>query len=116
MKHRSPLITLATVFVAFAIMFTVNMLSGQPGKSSAGTADAPVASASGSASSESPQPIETAVVSPFPSANVSNTKDGSAAIAEAVLGNQAAAYFCDGRYVESWFGGTDGGAVGPMAV
>ena len=53
MKHRSPLVTLATVFVAFAIMFTVNMLSGQPGKSSAGTADAPVASASGSAGSES---------------------------------------------------------------
>jgi hypothetical protein len=41
---------------------------------------------------------------------VSNTKDGSAAIAEAVLGNQAADYFCDGRNVESWFGGTDGGA------
>ena len=91
-KHRSPLVTLATVFVAFAIMFTVNMLSGQPGKSSAGTADAPVGSASRSASSESPQPIETAVVSPFTSANVSNTKDGSAAIAEAVLGNQAAAH------------------------
>ena len=41
---------------------------------------------------------------------MSNTKDGSAAIAEAVLGNQAAASFCDGRYVESWFRGTDGGA------
>jgi hypothetical protein len=50
-KHRSPLVTLAAVFVAFAIMFTVDMLSGPPGKSSAGTADAPVASARGSASS-----------------------------------------------------------------
>jgi hypothetical protein len=109
-KHRSPLVTLATVFVAFAIMFTVNMLSGQPGKSSAGTADAPAASASGSAGSESPQADRDRRRSPFPSANVSDTQDGSAAIAEAVLGNQAAAYFCDGRYVESWFGGTDGGA------
>jgi hypothetical protein len=61
-KHRSPLVTLATVFVAFAIMFTVNMLSGSPGKSSTGTADPPVASASVSASSGSPQPTETAVV------------------------------------------------------
>jgi hypothetical protein len=46
----------------------------------------------------------------FPSANASDTKDGSAAIAEAVLGNQAAGYFCDGRNVESWLGGTDDGA------
>ena len=110
MKHHSPLVTLAAVFVAFAIMFTVNMLSGPPGKSSAGTADAAVGSASGSASSGSPQPTETAVVSPLAGANASNAKDGSAAIAEAVLGNQAAAYFCDGRNVESWFWGTDDGA------
>jgi hypothetical protein len=30
-KHRSPLITLAAVALAFAIMFTVNILSGPPG-------------------------------------------------------------------------------------
>ena len=34
------------------------------------------------------------------------TDDGPAAIAVAVLGNQAAAYVCDGRNVESWFRGT----------
>jgi hypothetical protein len=34
------------------------------------------------------------------------TDDGPAAIAVAVLGNQAAAYVCDGRTVESWFRGT----------
>ena len=62
MKHRSPLVTLATVLVAFVIMFTVNMLSGPPGRSPAGTADAPVGSASGSASSGSPQPTEIAVL------------------------------------------------------
>jgi hypothetical protein len=83
---------------------TVNMLSGPPGKGSAGTADAPVGSASGSASSGSSQPTETAVVLSLASANASNTKDASAAVAEVVLGNQAAAYFCDGRNVESWFG------------
>jgi hypothetical protein len=37
-KHRSPLITLAAVAVAFAIMFIVNMLSGPPGNGSTGTA------------------------------------------------------------------------------
>ena len=59
MKHRSPVVTLATVLVAFVIMFTVNMLSGPPGRSSAGTADVPVGSAGGSAAlqldSENPQ-------------------------------------------------------------
>ena len=30
MKHRSPLITLAAVAVAFAIMFIVNMLASPP--------------------------------------------------------------------------------------
>ncbi|MGH3341181.1 MAG: hypothetical protein ACRDPL_20415 [Propionibacteriaceae bacterium] len=64
MKHRSPLITLAAVAVAFAIMFTVDVLSGPPGKSSTGSADPAVAPASASASSGSPQRIETAVVSP----------------------------------------------------
>ena len=37
-KHRSPLITLAAVAVAFAIMFIVNMLSSPPGNSSTGIA------------------------------------------------------------------------------
>ena len=38
------------------------------------------------------------------------TDDGSATIAVAVLGDQAAAYLCDGRSVESWFRGTVEGA------
>ena len=38
MKHRSPLVTLAAVAVAFAIMFIVNMVVGPPGNSSTGTA------------------------------------------------------------------------------
>jgi hypothetical protein len=46
-KHRSPLVTLAAVVLAFIIMFTVNMLSGPPGSSSTGTPgrtdDGPVA-------------------------------------------------------------------------
>jgi hypothetical protein len=40
------------------------------------------------------------------------TDDGPAAIAVAVLDNQAAAYVCDGRNVESWFRGTvEGGRI-----
>ena len=34
------------------------------------------------------------------------TDDDTAAIAVAVLGDQAAAYLCDGRNVEAWFRGT----------
>ncbi len=58
MKHRSPLVTLAAVALAFAIMFTVNMLSGPPGSSSTGTARPTAAPASATGVSPSPEPRE----------------------------------------------------------
>jgi hypothetical protein len=117
-KHRSPLLTLAAVAVAFAIMFTVNMLASPPGSSSTGTAP-PAAPTTASASPGS-QETGTAAASPSPSATKSagdskfpqkvvyagRAEDGAGAIAVAVLGTQAAGYFCDGRSVESWFRGT----------
>jgi hypothetical protein len=117
-KHRSPLLTLAAVAVAFAIMFTVNMLASPPGSSSTGTAT-PAAPTTASTSPGSQQ-TGTAAASPSPSATKSaedskfpqkvvyagRAEDGAGAIAVAVLGTQAAAYFCDGRSVESWFRGT----------
>jgi hypothetical protein len=117
-KHRSPLLTLLAVAVAFAIMFTVNMLASPPGSSSTGT-PTPAAPATASASSGS-QETGTAAASPSPSATKSaedskfpqkvvyagRAEEGAGAIAVAVLGTQAAAYFCDGRSVESWFRGT----------
>jgi hypothetical protein len=120
-KHRSPLVTLAAVALAFIIMFTVNMLSGPPGSSSTGAAGRAAAPTTAAATSASPQLTETAPVTPsasetaedseFPEKVVyaGRTDDGSAAIAVAVLGNQAAAYVCDGRNVESWFRGTVAG-------
>jgi hypothetical protein len=125
-KHRSPLVTLAAVALAFAIMFTVNMLSGPPASSSTGTAGPSTAPATATASTSSPQPTETASATPSASPSESTedsrfpekvvyagrTDDGPAAIAVAVLGDQAAAYFCDGRNVEAWFRGTvDGGDI-----
>lgn len=118
MKHRSPLITLAAVAVAFAIMFTVNMLASPPGSSSTGT-PTPATPAATSASLGS-QETGTGAASPSPSASRSaedsnfpqkivyagRADDGAGAIAVAVLGTKAAAYFCDGRSVESWFRGT----------
>lgn len=118
MKHRSPLLTLAAVAVAFAIMFTVNMLASPPGSSSTGTAT-PAAPTTASTRPGS-QETGTAAASPSPSATKSaedskfpqkvvyagRAEDGAGAIAVAVLGTQAAAYFCDGRSVESWFRGT----------
>jgi hypothetical protein len=117
-KHRSPLLTLAAVAVAFAIMFSVNMLASPPGSSSTGSAT-PAAPTTASASPGS-QETGTAAASPSPSATKSaedskflqkvvyagRAKDGAGAIAVAVLGTQAAGYFCDGRSVESWFRGT----------
>jgi len=117
-KHRSPLLTLAAVAVAFAVMFTVNMLASPPGSSSTGTAT-PAAPPTASTSPGS-QETGTAAASPSPSATKSaedskfpqkvvyagRAEDGAGAIAVAVLGTHAAAYFCDGRSVESWFRGT----------
>jgi hypothetical protein len=104
--------------VAFAIMFTVNMLASPPGSSSTGT-PTPAAPATASASpgsqetgtaaaSRSPSATKSAEDSKFPQKVVyaGRAEDGAGAIAVAVLGTQAAAYFCDGRSVESWFRGT----------
>jgi hypothetical protein len=111
-KHRSPLVTLAAVVLAFIIMFTVNMLSGPPGSSSTGSAGPAAAPTTAAApqqtASATPSASETPEDSEFPEQAVyaGRTDDGPAAIAVAVLGNQAAAYVCDGRTVESWFRGT----------
>ena len=118
MKHRSPLVTLAAVALAFIIMFTVNMLSGPPGSSSTGSAGPAAAPTTAAApqqtASATPSASETPEDSEFAEQVVyaGRTDDGPAAIAVAVLGNQAAAYVCDGRNVESWFRGTvEGGRL-----
>jgi hypothetical protein len=119
-KHRSPLITLAAVALAFIIMFTVDVLAGPPGGNSAQPA---VTSAPASVTGP-PQASKTAAVTPSASASKSteeskfpkkvvyagHAEDRSGAIAIAVLGNQSAAYFCDGRSIESWLRGDVKGA------
>jgi hypothetical protein len=121
-KHRTPLFTLLALAVAFAIMFTVNMLASPPGSSSTRT-PTPAAPATASASpgsqetgaetaSPSPSATKSAEDSKFPQKIVyaGRAEDGAGAIAVAVLGTQAAAYFCDGRSVESWYRGTVNGS------
>jgi len=97
-KHRSPLITLAAVVLAFAIMFIVDILSGPPGSTSAETANPSAAPPTAGATSTSPQPTETTVASTSPSASKSaedskfpekivyagNAEDGAGAIAVAL--------------------------------
>jgi len=115
-KHRSPLVTLAAVAVAFIIAFTANMLVSPPG----GSAAEPAAPSAAPASSEPAQQTTSAAATPSASTSESTedrtfpnkvvyagrTDDKSGAIAVAVLGDQAAAYFCDGRSIESWLRGT----------
>jgi hypothetical protein len=124
MKHRSPLVTLAAVALAFAIMFTVNIVSGPPGSGTSGAAS-PSAAAPTTAGSPSLQPTETAAETPTASASetaedtfpeqvvyAGRAEDSQGAIAVAVLGSHAAAYFCDGRNVEAWVRGTvEGGNI-----
>ncbi len=128
MTHRSPLVTLAGLVIAFGVMFGVNIASSAPADSyqspgatpaapapsptNAATTAPPTASASASASATTaPSPSATATEdggSEFPDRIVyaGRTRDDSAAIAVAVLGEKAAAYLCDGRNVESWLRGT----------
>ena len=115
---QSPLVTLAAVALAFVIMFTVNMFSGPPGSSSTGSAGPTAAPTTAAGpqqtTSATPSASETAEDSEFPEqvVHAGRTADGPAAIAVAVLGNQAAAYVCDGRNVESWFRGiVEGGRL-----
>jgi hypothetical protein len=110
-KHRSPLITLAAVALAFAIMFIVNLTASPPGSRSSGTASPPAAPAT--ASDRNPS-AETAGTPPSPEYSrfpekivyTGRAEDNAGGIAVAVLGDQAAGYFCDGRNVESWFRGS----------
>ena len=107
MKHRSPLITLAAVAVAFAIMFIVNMLATPPGNSSTETASPPASpSSTASESDEDEESPEEDDKFPKEVVYAGRAEDNAGAVAVAVLGDQAAAYFCDGRNVESWFRGT----------
>jgi hypothetical protein len=124
-KHRSPLITLAAVAVAFAIMFIVNMSVSPPRGSSTGTATPPPAPAPAASTGPSAQVTETttASTSASPTKSVEESKfpnkivyaghaEDGGAIAVAVLGTRAAAYFCDGHSVESWFkGAVQGGDI-----
>ena len=70
MKHRSPLVTLAAVAVAFIIMFTVNMLVSPPGGSSAEPAR-PISSASTASQQPPAQQTTSAVATPSASASES---------------------------------------------
>jgi hypothetical protein len=123
MTHRSPLVTLAGLVVAFAIMFGINLANSAPRSGEyANPSASPSASAAPSTEVQSPAATEkataantlskTATQAPrteqFPNKIVyaGRTKDRSTALAVAVLRDQAAAYVCDGRSVESWLRGT----------
>src|ERR671912_1103245 len=122
MTHRSPLVTLAGLLVAFTLFFGINPAgaaprqatgpgysSASPSPSSADQSTSPSATEQASATAS---PRKTATAEPegdqFPEKVVyaGRTDDDSTAIAVAVLGDRAAAYVCDGRNVESWMRGS----------
>ena len=125
MTHRSPLVTLAGLVVAFTIFFGINLANSAPrGATGPGYSSASPSASSLDQSSDTPSPPATQQASPtatpgetataepegdqFPDKVVyaGRTDDDGAAIAVAVLGDRAAAYVCDGRNVESWMRGT----------
>jgi hypothetical protein len=111
-KHRSPLLTLAAVALAFAIMFIVNMLAREPGSSSVRPAGPSPLQSETAVSSPSVNPSESDEDDKFPQQVVyaGRAEDNAGAVAVAVLNDQAAAYFCDGRNVEFWFRGMVNGS------
>ena len=134
MKHRSPLLTLAGLVVAFAVMFGANYAGASREGAAAdvpGASASPVPSASAATAADPPSepptdpPTASEVATPAPGATATavrrafpervvyagRTSDGSVAVAVAVLGDRAAAYVCDGRNVESWLRGTVSGAT-----
>jgi hypothetical protein len=123
MTHRSPLVTLAGLVVAFAIFFGINLANSAPRRATGpGYSSASPSESSPSNQTQSPPATqqatptasrsETATAEPegdqFPEKVVyaGRTDDDSTAIAVAVLGDRAAAYVCDGRNVESWMRGS----------
>lgn len=120
--NRGPLLTLGGLVALFVLMFAVNLANSQP-KAPPYGAPAPTAAPSsagpgpGPASplpSAPPSASTSATPSAAPSAKTvyphevvyaGRTKDGSTAVAVAVLNGRAAAYICDGRRVESWLKG-----------
>jgi hypothetical protein len=123
-KYRSPLVTLAGLVLAFAIMFGVNLANSGPrvynGASTPATTQPAPPSSGPPVSSQPPSPSASETASASASETTTSTKprtfhgrvvyagrtkDGSAGIAVAVLGDRAAAYFCDGRSIESWLRG-----------
>ena len=130
MTHRSPLVTLAGLVVAFGTMFGINLASSappgeyaQPGSDRV-TDDRGEHQPAGATPRRPPRPAaprrhrsdptdddddaDEADESEFPAKIVyaGRTRDGSAAIAVAIRGQRAAAYLCDGRNVEAWLTGT----------
>jgi hypothetical protein len=120
--HRSPLVTLLGLVAAFAIMFGVNLASSEPRDSYIGSpspaATPTTAATTPAVPTSAPPPSEPPSPTPSPSAGetevekfpnkvvyAGRTDDDSAAIAVAILGDQAAAYLCDGKDVEAWFRG-----------
>src|SRR5215213_1663962 len=120
MTHRGPLVTLAGLVVAFGIFFGINLANSAPHQEvgegySSGSASEPAAtdqSTATEAATSGAGPAESAADDraddEFRNKIVyaGRTEDGSAAIAVAVVGGQAAAYFCDGSRVEYWLRGT----------
>ena len=120
MTHRGPLVTLAGLVVAFGIFFGINLMNSAPhqevgeGYSSGSPSETEVPDQPTATEAAAPGASPTASAADdragdeFPDKIVyaGRTEDGSAAIAVAVLGGQAAAYFCDGSSVESWLRGT----------
>lgn len=132
MAHRSPLVTLLGLVGAFVIMLGANVTGTErlsaatPSPNPSASTPAPSSAAPPPSSSSSPTPTVSASPrrTPRPSPRATGeafpdravyagrTRDGSTAVAVAVLGRKAAAYLCDGRRVEAWLRGTvDGDTV-----
>jgi hypothetical protein len=106
MRTRGPLITIAAVGVLAVIVLVVSMLR-TPAPAPVANVGAPPLAVVETAAPTTP-PTTTAAA-PREAVYIGHTSGNEITVAVAVSGEEASAYICDGKRVESWMEGTVSG-------
>lgn len=106
MRTRGPLITIAAVAVLAVIVLVVSMLRTPAPAPVANVGAPPPAVVDPTAPATPPA---TTAAAPRQAVYIGHTSGNEVTVAVAVSGEEASAYICDGKRVESWMEGTVSG-------
>src|SRR5688500_11975802 len=105
MRTRGPLITIAAVGVLAVIVLVVSM-ARTPAPAPVVNAGAPAPLPAVVDPTASATPPATTAAAPREAVYIGHTSGNEVTVAVAVSGEEASAYICDGKRVESWMEGT----------